>query len=433
MKTTKVNAPIKACLCWIACFLAISGGGVDVARAQVSSERATGLAGQRERGLEMLREIKRTIDKNYFDPTYHSVDLNKHFSAAEDQIKDAVSGDQIYGIIAQSLLVFEDSHTFFIPPVWSFDVEYGWEMRMIGDECYVVAVDTGSDAAVKGVRPGDKVLAVFDIPPTRANLWQLEFLFYRLRPLRAMNVVLAPPGAKPRSMELFTATKPATWKSVVEQQARQRKSIHSYKEWGNELFFWKMGDFRLNDHGIDDMMGRVGQRNALILDLRGNPGGFERTLQRLVGYFFDHDVTLCEQRGRQGGKPIVAKTVKDKTFKGKLVVLVDSATASAGELFARVIQLEKRGIVLGDRTAGAVTEAKHFYLDYRLVPGFVTSPSITYGVSVTINDLIMRDGKSLEHTGVTPDETLLPTAVDLRAGNDPALLRAAQLLGVQIN
>ena len=57
---------------------------------------------------------------------------------------------------------------------------------------------------------------------------------------------------------------------------------------------------------------------------------------------------------------------------------------------------------------------------------------IFYGASITEWDLLMSDGKTLEHRGVTPDEIVLPGAHDIASGRDPALAYAAQTLGVKI-
>ena len=111
---------------------------------------------------------------------------------------------------------------------------------------------------------------------------------------------------------------------------------------------------------------------------------------------------------------------------GGFAVLMDSESASASELLARIIQLEKRGFIVGDRSSGRVMEAK-------LYPHEVSLGSpISYAVEVTEADLLMADGKSLEHVGVEPDILVLPTDQDLANKRDPALANAASLVGVHL-
>ena len=58
---------------------------------------------------------------------------------------------------------------------------------------------------------------------------------------------------------------------------------------------------------------------------------------------------------------------------------------------------------------------------------------VFYGVSVTVSDMIMTDGNSLEHRGVTPDELRLPSGEDLAAVRDTVLSYAALQAGVTLD
>jgi len=175
------------------------------------------------------------------------------------------------------------------------------------------------------------------------------------------------------------------------------------------------------------MMGKVGKRSALILDLRGNGGGLISTLQRMIGNIFDHDIKIGDLKRRKKNETLIAKTRGDKAFKGQIIVLVDSESGSASELFARVVQLEKRGIVLGDLTAGAVMQSRIFVKQYE------TETYVVFATSITDADVIMTDGQSLEHVGVTPDQKLLANAVALATAQDPVMSIAAAKLGVKLD
>jgi C-terminal processing protease CtpA/Prc len=71
-----------------------------------------------------------------------------------------------------------------------------------------------------------------------------------------------------------------------------------------------MPAFNLLDSDLDLMTNRFRNHKALILDLRGNGGGYEVTLQRLLGFFFERDVQIGEIKRRDETKPLVAKARK---------------------------------------------------------------------------------------------------------------------------
>ncbi|MGA8553291.1 MAG: S41 family peptidase [Candidatus Acidiferrales bacterium] len=402
-----------------------------------SQQKMDSLNIDRARGI--LHDAYDNVKKHYYDPKYHDVDLDARFRAFDEKIRTAQSLSESFGLIAGFLDGLNDSHTFFMPPSRPYHVDYGYRMQIYGDNCFVTRVRPSTDAESK-VHPGDQVLAYNNFAVNRADFWKMDYYFNSLAPQKATILQIRQDDGSPRQVTIdakihelkrtldFTGQNGGgdIWEYIRE---RQNWGHNVRQRWGTvgDVMVWKMPEFILSDGEIDRIFNDARKHKALILDLRDDPGGANVTLDRMLGNVFDHDVKIADRTGRKEMKPEVAKTRGKDAFDGKLIVLVDSRSASCAELFPRVIQLEHRGIVIGDRTAGAVMEARHY-------PGAQGADTkIFYSFSVTEADMIMKDGKSLEHVGVIPDESVIPTGKDLASGSDPALARAAQLAGLNLD
>jgi len=404
-------------------------------RAPVKAQQISAL--DRERAQQMLKTVGDEVRKHYYDPKFKGVDLDKEFAEAKQRIDKVASMNMAISNIAAALDSLDDSHTFFLPPEHPIRHDYGWQYQMVGDRCFVTQVRPKSDAEAKGLRPGDQVLSINGIAPTRDITWKLQYLFGALRPQLSLKLALASPDGKQRAVDAaayIRETKRVTnltdggeiWNLIRELETYEHGMRTRYAEYGEPLIVVKLAEFEFTPGEVGALMDRVRKHKALILDLRGNPGGSVETLEYVVGNLFGKDVKIADRVGRKEHKPQLAKTSRDP-YAGKLIVLVDSRSASAAELLARLTQIEHRGVVLGDRSSGSVMEAKHYSEQMG------QDSLVFYGVSVTDADLIMSDGKSLEHVGVTPDELILPTGADLAAGRDPVMVRAAELAGVAMN
>jgi C-terminal processing protease CtpA/Prc len=392
----------------------------------------------RQRAETMLIQIKSDIKDNYYDKNFHGVDLDATFKAAAEKMKAAQSNGQLLGIIAQAVLELNDSHTNFAPPDRKTNTDYGFELQMIGDQAFVTRVKDKSDAAAKGLKVGDAVYLIDGYQLARSNLWKLVYLYYILRPQPGMRLTVGSPGGEPREIDALAKvtdrkrinlTSYSDYMDLVredENYEEDRKKSHRTQELG-DVIVWKMPEFNLTEEEVDSMMSKVSKYKTLVLDLRGNPGGYELTLLRMIGNSFDRDVKIGEIQRRKDVKPFLAKTRGANAFKGKIIALIDSRSASSAEIYARTLQLEKRGIVVGDHSAGAVMRSRF----HQRTVGLET---ITiYGVSITDADVKMSDGATLEGKGVAPDTLSLPTGSDLASKRDPVLAASLGLAGVEID
>ncbi len=209
------------------------------------------------------------------------------------------------------------------------------------------------------------------------------YVYNTLRPQPALRLSLRDPAGNELVTEVVTKITEMkrvrdltgesggndVWELIREMENEEHAERARLVEMGDELMILKFPSFFFTAGEIDSIIGKARKHKALIIDLRGNGGGAVDTLQFLLGGLFDKEVKIGDRVGRDDHKPVVTKPGKSR-FDGKLVVLVDSRSASASELFARVVQIEKRGTVLGDLSSGSVMEAKHYSYKTGMDTGF---------------------------------------------------------------
>ncbi|HEV8199982.1 MAG TPA: S41 family peptidase [Candidatus Polarisedimenticolia bacterium] len=421
----------------------IAGAAAPPAKAPPGKSASAGpakiTAFERERGRMILNAIEDDLRKYYYDTTFHGLDVDRLFRSAHEAIDEAETTNDLMMTIARPLLMLNDSHTIFLPPGRVARFEFGWDAQMVGDRCFVSAVEPGSDAETKGLRRGDEIVAFDGDRPTRDTLQSLLYVHRFLAPQTRTPLTIVRPGGERLDLVVHARTIAGQaltdYSSTLDVNAATRGMAdqawlgrHRMQAFGEELLVWKMPAFDMNaDEVRTKILRQVRKYPKLIIDLRGNGGGAVEGLQALVGGLVGPDTKIAEVHARKPLPALMGKKAGD-VYTGTIVLLIDSFSASASELLARTLQLAGRGKVLGDRSAGAVMESNIYP---RMAGGERTG--VHFATSITIADLIMGDGKSLEKTGVTPDETLLPTGDDLASGRDPVLARALSLCGVDIS
>jgi C-terminal processing protease CtpA/Prc len=391
----------------------------------------------RDLAQQMLREVAGDVQKYYYDPKLHGVDWGARVQEAKRNIDTADSMNGAVSEIAALLDSLGDSHTLFSPPPRTYVHDYGFRMKVIGDRCFVIRVLPGSDAEKKGLKPGDQILAVDEHPVSRKTIWRIHYIYDVLQPQPGLRLTLANEAGHQRQLEAMAKFRESPVikyflhqgiNQYVRDRSDARQSMRArYFEKADDLLVAKIPVFGFSAEGVDDILGKMKNHKGVVLDLRGNPGGFTDTLDRLLGGIFENDLKIYDRVGRNSTKPVFALGRHHDAFIGRLAVLIDSESESASEVFARVIQLEKRGFIVGDRSAGMVMEAKYYRHEVSV------GPQIFYGAEVTDAELLMPDGKTLEHMGVEPDIAILPTAGDVANQRDVAMATAARLVGAKLS
>jgi len=285
-------------------------------------------------------------------------------SLIEGNYVDTVDSKKIVESAIPEILKQLDPHTVYIPAKDMQEVSeemsgnfsgIGVQFSIQNDTIMVIDVISGGPSQKLGIRAGDRIVKVNDSIMAGVKVTN-EKVLKKLRGEKGskVNVSIARKGfAELIPYEIKRGEIPLTSVDVsymIDDKTGYIK-VGRFAEKTYEEFM--SGVDKLEKSGADQ----------IIIDLRGNPGGYLGAVIKMVSEFLDNGELVVYTEGRTQPKRSFNTEKKGSYYGKKVVVLVDEYSASASEIFAGAIQDNDRGTIIGRRTfgKGLVQEQIPFY------------------------------------------------------------------------
>jgi carboxyl-terminal processing protease len=277
----------------------------------------------------------------------------------------------------------------------------------------VIRVTPGSPAEQAGVRPGDEIMAINDVPPYVNGAPSVGVIAWISNPTEGTPIKLVlhrPVTDATMTVTVIPSSAPGPGGGGGPAGGKLVDGNIAYV--AVETFSVVAVDKALQE--IAEL--RAGtQLRGVIVDLRGNGGGDPNAVAKLLGALAHGAITdyFCD-----GKDHCIANRTDDSVTLLNLPVvsLVDRRCGSACEQFAGAFKDLRLGKLVGTRTAGRVNPANSSLLD----DGSVLFLPIYYQLGA--------NGEIYNTIGVAADYYAPMTAADLSAGRDPGLAKAIELL-----
>lgn len=300
------------------------------------------------KGIELFGDIYRELSANYVEP----LDVSALMYAAID------------GMVASL-----DPYTVFLDERQSEQLEeitsgrytgIGISMARFSGTLYVTSVLEGYPAWKAGLRIGDRIERIDDVPLQGKSLDEIKEMI-KGNPGTTLSMKIGREG----SLGLGT---------VRLSREAIRVSTVSYSGIVGNTGYVELDSF--SGHSGEDVRQALEKLfrqaseerrslDGLVLDLRGNPGGVLGPAVEIASLFVDKGSTVVTIRGRTSESEKVYKTERPPLVAElPLVVLIDHESASASEIVAGALQDLDRGVVLGQRSYGKGLVQSVFQLPY---------------------------------------------------------------------
>ena len=281
-------------------------------------------------GQVRVDEVMTLIDGNYTD----SPDMNRLSETA-----------------INAMLKTLDPHSVYIP---AKDVEraneglqgnfegVGISFQIVSDTIVVQSVISGGPSEKVGIEVGDKLIRIDGEPATGDSI-NNNFVFKHLR------------GKKGTVVHIDVLRQGTLYNFEI---TRDKVPIYSIDTWfmaDSTIGYIRL--IRFARTSIDEFRKALKSlekegMESLILDLRGNTGGFLDIAYTLANEFLERGQLIVYTEGRKSPRQNFSSNGRGKFKKGDLVVLIDEGSASASEIVSGAVQDWDRGTLIGRRTFG---------------------------------------------------------------------------------
>lgn len=350
----------------------------------------------REELAGILWETWEILDREYLDPSA------------------LVPDDMIRGAAAGAVRSVDDPYTVFVDPlpasIMDQDMQGSFEgigatVGMVDGRLTIQDLLPGSPALAAGLRQGDVILEADGMSLNGKDV------------IEAISLIRGPRGSVVRLL-VEREGEPEAFIVPVTRDRVDLPTVEAHMLEGDVAYlrlteFNAVADRRVRD-ALTDLLPQ--EPRGLVLDLRGNPGGYFQTAIDVATEFLVRDSVIVSEQQRGDDPQTFAAERTGLAAEIPLVVLVDAGSASASEIVAGAIRDHERGILVGETTFGKGSVQN------------VHTLSDGSSLRVTVAKYYLPDGDNLDGAGLVPDLQVSYTQEDAEAERDPQLDRAVAYL-----
>jgi len=340
----------------------------------------------------------------------------------------ATDEEKVYGAIKGLLGSLDDPYTVFFPPeeakAFQDDISgnfsgVGMEIGIRDNILTVVAPLKGTPASRAGIHSGDRILKI-DERSTQDMAVDIAVRLIRGTKGTTVNLSILTDGAdEPKLVKIVRDTIQIPTISFdagpgddgTEQQGLRKDGVFVFR-----LYNFSAQSPELFRSALQRFI-ETGS-TKLILDLRGNPGGYLEAAVDMASWFLPKSAVVVSEHFGGTETPRVHYSRGYNIFNDnlKMVILVNQGSASASEILAGALQEHGVATLVGEKTFGKGSVQE-------LIP--VTGDA---QMKLTVARWLTPNGTSLSAGGLNPDVVVEMTREDLEAGRDPQFDRAISLL-----